>query len=543
MRKHFTLLAVILLIALSLQVFAGCSNGSGNGDTTTTTTVTSTVTTTSATTTTTTTTKKDDGSGDSTPDTQTTKDEGDLKDPITTTSPDEGQPDDPIIPGTTQGSDTDDNPDIPATTTTKKQENQDPDTDDQPATADGVDLVLFIGQSNMAGRGSSTKATVVEESHAYEFRAISDPTKLYPVKEPFGATENNSASGVTESKKTGSLVSAFCESYYAATGTPIVAVSCSKGGEKISFFDTSTKVYADAVSRMKAAKAYLDGEYAKGNTQFKVKNVYVVWLQGESDADNNTSTSAYTAALSRIVAGFKKDIGCDQTFVIPIGTYNGNDGALKAKYNTIRDTQILFCQDNPDATVICTQLADLHRFGYMKDQYHFHQEGYEIIGKDAGANMAFFTENGKKPVCQPYFEEENAVRENGAWQEENGKVVIPASAAAERSNYANFSSSGENYSFAAVSGTLEGIKNTNANGKYWDNITYAFFSAPSVHYTVNFKTAGRYYIYLLTSYPDTGSNSVYVNIDDGELVACANNSFGSGKWMSDQTWYLDITAR
>ena len=129
---------------------------------------------------------------------------------------------------------------------------------------EGVDLVLFIGQSNMAGRGVASEATKVPEGHAYEFRAISDPTKLYPLVEPFGVNENNTASGVNENKKTGSMVSAFCESYYQATGTPIVAVSCAKGGEKISFFDTNTKVYADAISRVKAAKDYLQGEFEKG---------------------------------------------------------------------------------------------------------------------------------------------------------------------------------------------------------------------------------------------------------------------------------------
>ena len=38
------------------------------------------------------------------------------------------------------------------------------------------------------------------------------PTRLYPIEEPFGVNENNSESGVNENKKTGSMVSAICES-------------------------------------------------------------------------------------------------------------------------------------------------------------------------------------------------------------------------------------------------------------------------------------------------------------------------------------------
>ena len=47
-----------------------------------------------------------------------------------------------------------------------------------------VDLVMFMGQSNMAGRGVAAQSVVVAQGHGYEFRAISDPTKLYPVVEP-----------------------------------------------------------------------------------------------------------------------------------------------------------------------------------------------------------------------------------------------------------------------------------------------------------------------------------------------------------------------
>lgn len=56
-----------------------------------------------------------------------------------------------------------------------------------------VDLVLFMWQSNMAGRGSAVRATVCTNGHAYEFRAVSDPTRLYPVKEPFGSSEDDSS--------------------------------------------------------------------------------------------------------------------------------------------------------------------------------------------------------------------------------------------------------------------------------------------------------------------------------------------------------------
>ena len=72
-----------------------------------------------------------------------------------------------------------------------------------------VDLVIFMGQSNMSGRGVAAEAPRVPRKYGYEFKAISDPTKLYPIVEPFGENENN-ACGITEiGMKTGSLVQAY----------------------------------------------------------------------------------------------------------------------------------------------------------------------------------------------------------------------------------------------------------------------------------------------------------------------------------------------
>lgn len=190
-------------------------------------------------------------------------------------------------------------------------------TDDDEGTredlGEDVDLVLFIGQSNMAGRGVTSEATTVGEGHGFEFRAISDPTRLYPIEEPFGVNENNSESGVNENKKTGSMVSAICESYYLTTNTPIVAVSCSQGGTGINFWDTNRPAYEDACERMLAAK-----EYLYEDDDYKLRNTYVVWLQGETDGDNGVTAQRYTKTLTNIFDAFKADIDIDNFFVISV---------------------------------------------------------------------------------------------------------------------------------------------------------------------------------------------------------------------------------
>ena len=108
---------------------------------------------------------------------------------------------------------------------------------------EGIDLVLFIGQSNMAGRGIVSaqwpqEAPKLIEGAAWEYRAITTPDRLMPLEEPFGVDENKAA-GINDvfadqkKAKTGSLVTAFCNAYYEETGRVIVGVSASKGGSTI----------------------------------------------------------------------------------------------------------------------------------------------------------------------------------------------------------------------------------------------------------------------------------------------------------------------
>ena len=46
------------------------------------------------------------------------------------------------------------------------------------------------------------------------FFAISDPTRLYPIAEPFGALENNPTGIFEPNMKTGSLVTSFVNTYF-----------------------------------------------------------------------------------------------------------------------------------------------------------------------------------------------------------------------------------------------------------------------------------------------------------------------------------------
>ena len=249
-----------------------------------------------------------------------------------------------------------------------------------------VDLVMFMGQSNMAGRGDASISTVVQEGHGYEFRAISDPTKLYHAVEPFGVYENNEFSDVAETTKTGSMVSAFIEEYYQQRKVPIVGVSCSKGGTGLDFWAPDGAALNDAISRHDAARAWLE------ENGYIIENDFMVWCQGETDGGRGMDAETYATGLTDIIEKMVSEAGIDFCAVVRIGHANGN----LDRHIQIIEAQTELCKTYDKAVLVSTKLAG---FGaeYMKDEYHYTQPAYNEVGKEAGMNTAYYIEHGKKP--------------------------------------------------------------------------------------------------------------------------------------------------
>ena len=250
-----------------------------------------------------------------------------------------------------------------------------------------VDLVMFMGQSNMAGRGVASESVVVTEGHGYEFRAISDPTKLYTVVEPFGVNENNSASGVSETTKTGSLVSAFIEGYYEDRQVPIVGVSCSKGGTATSFWLPGGKALNDAIARHNSAKDWLE------ENGYIIEHDYMVWLQGESDGGQNVSSEQYASNLTVIIEEMIAEAGIEFCAIIRIGHAKTNPN----RHKQIIDSQTNLCKTYDKAVLISTLLAGCSG-DQMKDEYHYKQPTYNEVGLDAGKHAAYYINTGTQPT-------------------------------------------------------------------------------------------------------------------------------------------------
>jgi len=250
-----------------------------------------------------------------------------------------------------------------------------------------VDLIMFMGQSNMSGTGESELAPEVIDGAGYEFRAISDPTRLYNLTEPFGEDENNADGVDDEDLKTGSLVSSFVNSYYSGTGVPVVAVSASAGGSTLHSWRVDGELLPDAVNRYNTAKNWLQ------ENGYTIRHSYMVWLQGESDGNKQTTKDDYITSIKESVGEMQKN-GIEKCFIIRIGIRTEEPGL----YDTIIEAQTELCRDNEDFILISTKAVELETLGLMRDEVHYTQGGLNLIGEEAGGNAAYYVKTGMTPT-------------------------------------------------------------------------------------------------------------------------------------------------
>ena len=241
------------------------------------------------------------------------------------------------------------------------------------------DLFLFMGQSNMAGRGITSPqwpepAPKAASGAGYEYRAISDPEQLHEIEEPFGAAENHPGGIFEPGMKTGSMVTSFVNAYYAASGRSVIGVSASKGGSSIGQWQGNEDYLTDALMRLKRAQEYLK------RRQMVPAHPFVLWCQGETDGDLGTSGEEYKTCFTHMLDILGEN-GIKTCFLITIGEYNGEKGY---DYSRIRQAQLELAQQDPRVKLVCDAFHTMKERGLMKDEFHYYQKAYNEVGQAAG---------------------------------------------------------------------------------------------------------------------------------------------------------------
>lgn len=282
------------------------------------------------------------------------------------------------------------------------EEEEGPDESGTIVTHDGkpvIDLIFFMGQSNMSGAGGDKElAPPVTEGHGYEFRAISDPTRLYNIEEPFGKNESF-IGGICDipGAKKGSIVSCFANEYYALTGVPIVGVSASQGA-------TTTEIWQSAGFQIDMQQRYDITVNWLNDNGYYIRNRYVVWFQGESDAANHVQPEIYNTNMDNIIRPlFIK--GLNKVFIIT----PGRTLSIKNYFDDIINQQLDMCRESGYYALGTNILSDVSA-EYMVDEWHYNQLVLNIIGIETAKSVACYTLKRKERIDYDY---------------ENDRVYIP----------------------------------------------------------------------------------------------------------------------
>ena len=239
-----------------------------------------------------------------------------------------------------------------------------------------ADLILFMGQSNMSGAGGNAlEAPELIKGAGYEYRAITQPEELCVLTEPFG--ENEHKEGFLDDRglisRGGSLVTAFVNAYYKQTKERVVAVSASRGSARISSFNKY--LLEDAIERLENAKRVMNEHHVN------IRHIYMVWLQGETDAYLEISEEEYIDEMQKMLLTLQP-YGGEKCFVIQIG-----NGIMEGKEFDSASMQLIqekLCEIDEDFVLVSTLGKTLSEPPYMEDGIHFTQKALNLLGEDAG---------------------------------------------------------------------------------------------------------------------------------------------------------------
>lgn len=250
----------------------------------------------------------------------------------------------------------------------------------------------------MQGQSETLSSTEVVNG-CYEYKYLTD--EIIPLKNPVGEditldkTQGYRFEKGIDQKKwlnthvTGSacyghtnLVPEFCRAYTEITGDKVLAVHIAKGSSVIANWMPKTDGYQMIIQKA-------GGAISKIKSKEEVKNIFFVWLQGESDAVSGNSKAYYKEKITELNEALKKDIGTEKFGIIRVGRFTNDERDLE-----IISAQDEICLENDDfimLTDIATGLNEQSEYMNPHVRGHYSAKGLEKLGSDAGKALANYS--------------------------------------------------------------------------------------------------------------------------------------------------------
>lgn len=262
------------------------------------------------------------------------------------------------------------------------------------------DVIIFGGQSNMQGQSEK----LIDDgaiAGAYEYKMLRN--EFVPLKDPAGEDiRPDGTAGVPYTDELGAawhpqtalgsaaygnstLLPSFAKEYTRLSGRNMIAVHAAKGSTDMACWLPGTTGYAAIVNKtVKAIKAAKE----RG---FSVGNVYMVWLQGESDAIIGKAKQVYKEELAKFADALKKDVDLAKFGIIRVGRFTNDEKDME-----IIDAQDEICEENKDFIMLTRLATELNNDPESMNPFvggHFSAYGLKKLGGAAGKTLAEYVKN------------------------------------------------------------------------------------------------------------------------------------------------------
>lgn len=257
-------------------------------------------------------------------------------------------------------------------------------------TSPGTDLFLVMGQSNAEGRGSSVSSPSVAENVGIEMNT-SGTIVANPIVDPVGGAN------------TGSAWPAWCNEWNTQTGIRAAIVELGTSGSSLieaaetgagSDWSPTGALRAAAVTAGNACITTLQAD-----ADYPLRNVYVIWVQGEADAgaENGTTVTSteYESDLETLAAYFAANLTVfTKMGVVMLGTTGTGGGLVKTldgeiqDYHDFRLAQKNACDDSSNLTMLFEGRAGYMGAGNVPDGTHDDQTLLNLWGLIAAGKLA-----------------------------------------------------------------------------------------------------------------------------------------------------------
>jgi len=258
-----------------------------------------------------------------------------------------------------------------------------------------ADVIIFAGQSNMQGQSEAVLPDG-DMTGCYEYKMFLD--KIVPLSTPVGDNVRNDLTEgypITEETDLGkwlsehalgaacygntNLVPAFCKKYVKETNKFVIAVHAAKGSTTVSEWLPGTAGYDALIKKSVSA-------VNKAREGYEVENIYVVWLQGESDAIYALSKDAYKEKLSCLADELFEKVGIGKFGIIRVGRFTldeRDDEIIKAQDEICREDERFLM-----LTEIATELNEKPEFMHPRIFGHYSVKGLRKLGEAAAESLA-----------------------------------------------------------------------------------------------------------------------------------------------------------